>query len=208
MPLQQIVASQANAEVPVNENFQTLEYLSVYAKRPQATLGLVWGYYGGYWQSYTVADGTLTLTASATNYVVVNRSTGAISVSTSNTNWNNVVEYARVYIIVTGTNTVTSVQDRRLDINGIYISYTQNLEQLTDVTTVGKETGSSIVYDSTTSEWGPKFVPNTDSLPADNYSSLVYNTTTEEWQPRIVRKITISNTPPDLPEVNDIWIVI
>ncbi len=119
MGMQQIVASQANAEVPVNENFQTLEHQSVYGKRHPVTVGLTWGYYGGRWSGFTVADGTLTLTASSTNYIVVNRSTGAISTSTTITNWNNTSSYSRVYLIVTGTNSVTSVEDHRAGANGV-----------------------------------------------------------------------------------------
>ena len=72
----------------------------------------VWGYYGGRYSGNTVANGTITLTASTTNYVVAERATGVVSNSTATTNWNNGA-YARCYIIVTGASTITSYEDHR-----------------------------------------------------------------------------------------------
>lgn len=111
---------QSNAEVIVNENFGALSWAFVYANRPDTTGALVWGYYGGRWGGYSVTQGTLTLTNSATNYVVVDRTNGAISVSTSATNWNNLALYARVYLLTTAGNIVTSVQDHRGGPGGIF----------------------------------------------------------------------------------------
>ncbi len=111
---------QASAEVPVNENFETLSHQEVYGKRQPATSGLTWGYYGGIWGGNTITAGTLTLTNSATNYVVVQRSDGAISVSTATTNWNNVGAYARVYQITTAGGVVTAVQDHRAGPFGVH----------------------------------------------------------------------------------------
>lgn len=100
--LQQWESGQANPEIPVNENFAVLSGFAVYARNPATTTGLTWGYYGGRWGGFVVTAGTLALTANATNYVVVNRSTGDISVSTSITNWNNTATFARVYLLTTG----------------------------------------------------------------------------------------------------------
>lgn len=118
--MQQLAAQQASAEVPVNENFQTLEHQQVYGQRQPAHSGLTWGYYGGRWGGFSVSDGTLTLTNGATNYIVVDRSTGAISVSTSTTNWNNTAEYARVYQVTTSGGVVTAVQDHRAGPLGVH----------------------------------------------------------------------------------------
>ena len=73
---------QATAEVVVNRNFETMEHAAVYGQRQSAHSGLTWGYYGGRWGGFSVSDGTLTL-SNATNYVVVQRSDGAISTSTT-----------------------------------------------------------------------------------------------------------------------------
>lgn len=121
MSLAQITTPpQALAEVVANRNFETLEHQSVYGQRQSAHSGLTWGYYGGRWGGNSIADGTLSLTASSTNYVVVDRSTGAISTSTSNTNWNNTSSYARVYQITTGSSAVSAVQDHRAGPNGVH----------------------------------------------------------------------------------------
>src|SRR5690554_4476598 len=81
--------------------------------------GLTWGYYGGEvvrtsdGATVQIANGTLTLTPSSTNYIVAEQATGAVSVSTSDTNWNNAADYWRLYSVVTGTATVTSWTDVR-----------------------------------------------------------------------------------------------
>ena len=86
MTMQVLASAQASAQVPINENFETIDHQSVYGKRHPVTTGLTWGYYGGRWGGLSVADGTLTLTNAATNYNVVLRSTGVPSVSTAATN--------------------------------------------------------------------------------------------------------------------------
>lgn len=119
MTMQQMTQS-ASPEVPVNENFETLEHQSVYGKRHPVTTGLTWGYYGGRWGGFSVIDGTLTLTNSATNYIVVQRSDGAISVSTSSTNWDDTSNYARVYKLTTSGGAVTATEDHRVGPAGVH----------------------------------------------------------------------------------------
>jgi hypothetical protein len=111
--LQVLSDSQVSKEVPINENTETLSHGGIFGKRHPVTTGLTWGYYGGLWRSATIANGTVTLTASQTNYVVVNRSTGAVSVSTATTNWDDTAAYARLYKITTGVAAVTAVEDHR-----------------------------------------------------------------------------------------------
>lgn len=111
---------QAQGEVIVNEAFETLEHQSVYGKRHAATSALAWGYYGGRWGGNSISDGTLTLTDAATNYVVVAKSGGAISVSTSSTNWNNTSDYVRVFKITTSGGAVTAVEDHRAGTGGVH----------------------------------------------------------------------------------------
>jgi hypothetical protein len=110
---------QALAQVLFNQLAAALANVLVYANAYQTTSGLVWGYYGGRWGGFSVAAGTLALTLSTTNYVVVALADGSISVSTSNTNWNDTTNYVRVYKIVTGASAVTSVEDHRAGPGGI-----------------------------------------------------------------------------------------
>jgi hypothetical protein len=118
--MQTIASNQASPEIPINENFETLGHMAVYGKAQAATTALTWGYYGGRWNGFSVAAGTLTLTNAATNYVVVLRDTGAISVSSSATNWGNTAEYARVYRLTTAGSVVTATEDHRAGLFGIF----------------------------------------------------------------------------------------
>ena len=111
---------QANAEVPINENFEALIAFFVYAKRAPVTTGLTWGYYGGRWSGFPVTPGTLTLAGSADNYVVVARATGLITVSTATTNWADTTNYARVYKLTTSGTAVTGVEDHRVGVGGLF----------------------------------------------------------------------------------------
>lgn len=108
-----LTAQTANNETRVNELVDALSPASVYGRDASTTTGLTWGYYGGRYGGASVANGTVALTGSATNYVVASRSTFAVSVSTSTTNWGNAADYLRLYSIVAGSATVTSYQDHR-----------------------------------------------------------------------------------------------
>jgi len=109
----------ASAEIIVNENFAALLALFVYARNPDTTSGLTWGYYGGRRDGFAVAAGTLALTNTATNHVVVLKSSGVISFSTATTNWNDTANYARVYRLTTASGLVTVLEDHRVGTNGV-----------------------------------------------------------------------------------------
>jgi hypothetical protein len=112
--------SQASPEVPINENFESLDFAAYGAKRHPATTGLTWAFWGGRWGGTLVADGTVTLTNNTTNYVVADRATSAVSTSTETTNWNNAAAYARLYQITTSGGVVTAVQDHRAGPRGVF----------------------------------------------------------------------------------------
>jgi len=117
--MDQISSAQASPEVIINANFEALADLAVYARKASTTTGLTWGYYGGRYAGFAVADGTLTLTARATNYIVAAKATGVLSVSTATTNWNDTTNYAKVYQVVTGAATVTSYASYRVGGTGV-----------------------------------------------------------------------------------------
>ncbi len=121
MSLEQWAQGSEAPHVPVNDNFQTLGAVAVYGERIPAHNGLTWGYCGGRWGGFAIADGTLALTASASNYIVVAKATGVVSVLAANTNWNNAADYARVYLVPTdaaGPITAT-VEDHRVGPGGV-----------------------------------------------------------------------------------------
>mgnify|MGYP001289397219 CR=1 FL=1 len=113
-----IIPSQANKEATANAFFDAASQAATYGRRASTSSGLTWGYYGGNvviadGSTSQIANGTLTLTPSSTNYIVAAKADGAVSVSTSDTNWNNTADYWRLYSVVTGPATVTSWTDVR-----------------------------------------------------------------------------------------------
>lgn len=105
----------------MNENFETLDALSVFGKRQPVTTGLTWGYYGGVYNGNTVSAGTLTLTDDADNYIVVERSTGVISTTDGSDALYTDTDYAAVYLVTTASGAVTGVVDMRMDTNGLLL---------------------------------------------------------------------------------------
>lgn len=122
MNLQPINAS-ASPEVQINENFDTLDFASVYGKDPRTTQNLTWVYYGGRWASFSITGGianAITLTDAADNYLVVAKASGVLSKSTGTTNWNNTTDYARVYKVTTAGGVVTVIEDHRGGSFGVF----------------------------------------------------------------------------------------
>lgn len=112
--LTQITAA-AGQDVPINENFAAVSPSALFSRRYGTGIsGLVLGYYGGVFEGIDVVNGTIALAASqATIYVVAARATGAVSSSTSTTNWNNAIDYFRIGIATTGPATITAFVDKR-----------------------------------------------------------------------------------------------
>ncbi len=155
--MRQWLTGQDNPEPIVNANFKSLEHMVVYAMNPETTTGLTWGYLGGRWAGFAITAGTVLLAATNTNYVVVARATGVVSVATSTTNWNNTTDYARVYLLTTGASTVTGIQDFRSGAGGVHgiISVDGALVGLSDVDPSGLTDGDVLIWNAATSKWEP-----------------------------------------------------
>jgi len=109
-----ITANQASKEVTANALYDALSQAAIFGRRASTTAGLTWGYYGGRYTksdntTMAVANATLALTGSATNYIEANPATGAVSVNTSAFT----VGRTPLYSVVTGVSTVTSYTDYR-----------------------------------------------------------------------------------------------
>lgn len=104
----------------VNEALDILAHQEVYGVDPDTTTGLTWGYLGGRWGGFVVTTGTVSLTNNAENYIVVERSTGAVTVSTATTNWNNLTVYARVLHLTTLSGVVSAIRDYRGGPGGVH----------------------------------------------------------------------------------------
>jgi hypothetical protein len=99
-------------EVTVNELFEAHSPAALFGRRAAASVGLTWGGYGGELEVdgvlTAVANGTLTLAASSTNYVEATRA-GVVSSNTTGFTAGRIP----LYTVVTGTGTVTSYSDLR-----------------------------------------------------------------------------------------------
>lgn len=105
-------ASQAQKEVTANALFDAASPAMLFGRRASTSAALTWGYYGGDMLVdgvlTTIANGTVALTASATNYVEATRA-GIISRNTTGFTPGQIP----LYEVVTGASSVTSYTDRR-----------------------------------------------------------------------------------------------
>lgn len=109
--LPQLSQSQNNQEARFNELMDAASVGTYFGRNAATCTGLTWGYFGGKMLvdgvETTVANGTLTLSASATNYVQISRA-GVVSSATSRDPL-----LAPLYSVVTGSAVVTSYTDER-----------------------------------------------------------------------------------------------
>lgn len=104
--------AQANKETTANELFDALAPAAFLAKRNSTSSGLTWGYYGGKLLVNgvitSIANGTVALTGSTTNYVECS-STGTVSKNTTSFT----PGFIPMYTVVTSSSGVTSYTDKR-----------------------------------------------------------------------------------------------
>lgn len=111
-----IPASMASAEVIANALFHAMSQGALGGRRDSTTGGLTWGWYGGrVYIDGTAVDvgggshvGTTALTASATNYVEIDRA-GAVSKNTTAFS----ADKAPLYVVTTGAASVAEYIDHR-----------------------------------------------------------------------------------------------
>ena len=112
-PFGSIAIGQGDQATKANALFDASAPVAIYAKKYATTSGLTIGYHGGKISVNgvvtVISDGTLTLTASTTNYVEANPSTGAISKNTTAYT----PGYWRIGRAVTGTASITTWYDDR-----------------------------------------------------------------------------------------------
>lgn len=111
-----IVQSQSSKEITANALFDVASPAMFGGRRASACSGLTWGYYGGWiiigdGTRLSVPNGTITLTASTTNTIYLNRA-GTIGVRITGSS-QAVGEIDILYSVVTGVSTVTSYTDLR-----------------------------------------------------------------------------------------------
>jgi len=117
--LDQVLPSQAQKEASVNALLDAASPATIFGRRASSSALLSFGYYGGRLGGTTAANGAVSVTASTTNYIVAHRSTLAVTVATTTTNWNDTTTYGRMYLVVAGASSITSYQDHRMGSSGI-----------------------------------------------------------------------------------------
>jgi hypothetical protein len=111
--------SQSSKEITINAFFDAASPAAIYGRRQSTTSGLTFGYYGGRWGGFSIANGTQLLGGSTTTYFSVKRSDGTVNFSTAATNWNDSTNYARAYKLVTSGSAITSWEDHRAGAGGV-----------------------------------------------------------------------------------------
>lgn len=112
------IAEGSNAVLAINENFDAASPSMIYGRDAAGCAGLVWAYIGGRWGGFLIPGDSQTIGTSTTTYMVVDKSDGEVSFSTTATNWNDSSNYARAYKIFTNASTVTSYEDFRAGASG------------------------------------------------------------------------------------------
>jgi hypothetical protein len=105
--------AQASWPVRVNEALGSIAASAMYAQNDLTTTLLALGYFGGHIASSVIADGTVALTNTATNYVVAHRTTGAVTAATNTTNWDATSTYGRLFKATTAGGVITALEDWR-----------------------------------------------------------------------------------------------
>ena len=171
MPTLDQVSAGAAAITQINANEQSMQVAAAYGRRASTSSGLVFGYYGATLQDgSTVANGTITVGASTTTYVVVDRTTGAVSSATSTTNWNNTTDYMQMASLISNGSGITTYTDARpagglssggggggavSSVNGQTGAVVLEVGDLDDVDLTGLADGDTLVYDLATTSWIP-----------------------------------------------------
>lgn len=114
-----ISASQAAKETTANALFDAMSNAGLFGRNAVTTAGLTWGYLGGKYRKadgtvLSIANATLTLTASATNYI--KETDGVVSVTTvAPGSWPGPLASGAtaLYAVVCNTTTATSYTDYR-----------------------------------------------------------------------------------------------
>ena len=116
----EISESQAGKAVTANQYFDAVSPASAYGRRASTSSGLTWGFYGATITLLGVltqiANGSILLTASTTNYIEINPATGAVTSNTTGFTAGRIP----LYSAVTGVSTVTSYTDHRMSFAKVF----------------------------------------------------------------------------------------
>lgn len=118
--LEQLQSNAAGRDVVADGLFDAASHAATFGRKQSETFSLQWTVYGGRWAGMSVTTTTVTLTASRTNFIVVHRTTGAISCSAEGSNWVNVATYARLFKVVCDALGISTWTDWRFGRGGVF----------------------------------------------------------------------------------------
>lgn len=171
-----IVQSQSGKEVTANAYFDAASPATLYGRRASTCGGTTWGYYGGNvvvnGVLTQIANGTISLASSATNYIEAIPTTGAISSnSTAFT-----VGRIPLYSVVVGTSTVTSYTDYRICVPDFSTVLSKALSDANTALTISEARNETLTFTGTLT------VTRDIILPLVPKQWTVYNGTSQSLQ--------------------------
>ncbi len=142
--LDQISSSQASKEVTANAIDDAESPAALFGRRASTTTALTWGYYGGVITVdgvlTAIANGTVALSASLTNFVEADRAGTVTKNTTAFT-----AGRTPLYSIVAGASTITSYTDYRLTTNKTIGKLSKSIAGSSNVTLTAAEASNDIL---------------------------------------------------------------
>ena len=197
--LYSLVEGQSQMATAANANFAALDAAGTFGYRSSTTTGLVFGFYGGIIEvagvQTVVANGTVTLTASNTNYIEANPATGVVTANTSGFT----AGLIPMYVVDAATSTITT---------STLVDYRVILDRPQLSQTLAKTWPSDANYTLTAAESRARYIrlsgatltTTRDLLVPANWNGFVYNGTGGSQSVRVVESgspqgsgVTIAN---------------
>jgi hypothetical protein len=173
-----ISSGQIQPEVTANQYFDAASPATLFGRRGSATSLLTWAYYGGTLLVDGVltgiANGTVTLSASATNYVEATRA-GVVSKNTTGFTAGSIP----LYVVTTNTTTASSYTDERAWVDPHYLSHKASVSITTaDVTLTAEQARARhILLSGTLTGNRSLIVPNSGEWVVYNNTAGAYTVT-------------------------------
>ena len=168
-------SSQAGKEITANALFDAGSNATIFGRRATTTTGLTWGFYGGRMLVdgvlTTIANGTVLLTASSTNYVEATRA-GVVSKNTTAFTPGSIP----LYTIITLSSAVSSYTDERVWANARHIDHKATFAVTTANVTLTAAQARARYLTVTGALTG-----NRDVIVPNNGEWIVFNNTTEAY---------------------------
>lgn len=144
-----IISSQYGKEITANAYFDAASTATLYGRRASTCGGSTWGYYGGNalinGVVTQIANGTIALTTSTTNYIEATPTTGAVSANSTAFTAGKIP----LYSVVVGSSTVTSWTDYRIGTPDITCVLTKALSDANTTLSAAEARNSILTFSGT-----------------------------------------------------------